>query len=232
MVLLVDGPFAGDRVVVDPHAIARDRGLTFVVRGEQRELMGTLVTSLDGSDDPAAAARRLTREWRAVHYRTAGVMKLEFAGHHALVASGGDRAGLRRGVRLDGGGPSTWSVWVSELDEPARRFAAVAALFPPGPMADAVLELHGEVVARLAEAERLAQVGAAAYPRWRPGDVDPRAEAVAAAIDALHEGLFRALDSLVDLHLAVRTGAAPEIPRLETLLEAWRDLHRGGAFGP
>jgi len=224
VIALVDGPFAGERVVADPAELAQHRGLSFAVRGDQRELLRSLEQVVADAEDPRARAARIGREWRAVHYRTIGVMKLEYEGTFRIVARPErGRVGVRRAERLRDK-PSVWRLWLASLDEPAQRFAEVVRLFPPGPLSEYVTDLSGDVTQRLLEAERLANVGEAAYPRWLPGDIDPRAEAILARIDDLHADLGRALDALVDLHLAVGRQAEPEIPRLEALVDAWRDL--------
>lgn len=224
VIALVDGPFAGERVVADPDAIARRRGLSFAIRGDRRELLASLLAVIDPAADAFGYAQRIGREWRVEHYRTVGVMKLEYVGafriaprmHHGeIVAERCDPIGV---------GLSIWKQWLAGLDDPAQRFGEVVRLFPSGPLAEYVTDLSADVAERLTEARRLAAVGEAAYPGWLPGDVDPRAEAIVEGIDTVHGGLRRALDALVDLHLAVGRTPEPEIPRLEALVEAWRDL--------
>lgn len=132
-------------------------------------------------------------------------------------------------------GTTTWTMLEQAVDRAAARFAQVAALLPPGPLAERASATRRAVASCVADAARLCGVGLAVAPDWQPeagsmpgaGSAIEIANGRTAALACQVEALLRTIDAatthLVDLHLEIGDGLDPVEP-VAHLVAAWGEL--------
>jgi|GEM_PF-2648579 len=235
LIRLVGGSRGLDATVVDlslnPHDRADASGDRFV-----RAVRGTAVTSLSGLESQCRdrhRAEELAHVWRvavftagrdrrvrARIYRYQGTYPLEPRrddhGRWALALRGEE---VRPGSGATADSPcealsatSVWATLEASVDEAARRFTAVAALLPPGALADRAQASGRAVAACVSDAARLCQVGATVAPDWQPTMAADRGRALADRVCALIGTIDAATAHVVDLHLEVADAVNPSEP--------------------
>jgi hypothetical protein len=211
-----------------------------------RDSVTTSFTRLQSRCVDRASAEQIAAAWRlavfvpagggwggrARRYRFEGRYRLEAArdehGHWKLTERASDIFTSRAPLHDE------WAALESAVDEAARRFATVASLLPPGPLAERALATRRAVGTCVRDAARLCAVGATVAPGWTAdtagatGHVGTtEVHALATRVLGLVDTIEVATSQLVALHLEVGHDSDPVAP-VASLNAAWAELSSAG----
>jgi hypothetical protein len=210
-----------------------------------RDSVTTSFTRLQARCVDRASAEQIAASWRLAvfvpagggwggrtrRYRFEGRYRLEAErdehGHWKLTERASDTLASRAPLHDE------WAALEAAIDEAARRFATVASLLPPGPLAERALATRRAVGTCVRDAARLCAVGATIAPGWtadtsttghlRTTEIHALATRVLGLVDTIDV----ATSQLVALHLEVGHDADPVSP-VASLSAAWSELSSAG----
>jgi hypothetical protein len=240
---LVGGPAKLDGTVCDlgmsdhDRADATGRRFVRVTDGSTITALSALCADCRDHED----AVRLASRWRAAVYRPGSWSRrtrvYRFAGYYSLEPRRDDHGRWSVAVAASFIGstppvtsppPTLWTALERAVDDAAARFATVAGLVPPGPLAERAAGTRVAVDSCVADAHRLCAVGSTIAPDAPAAAATEQTQALVARVSSLVRTIDLATGHVVDLHLEVQDTLDPIEP-IATLTQGLAELRAAQA---